>query len=66
MATTRGIGVSVLEVSWTAELFPGEGVPHTSGIVTGVCSRTAVVLTRVSGTGVVGMGVGGNVEPWIP
>ena len=51
-----GIGVWVLEVSWTAELFPGEWVPSASGVVTGVC-RTAVVLTRVSGTRIVGMGV---------
>ena len=54
-----GIGVLVLEVSWTAELFAGEGVPGASGVVTGVC-RTAVVLTKVSSTRVVGMGVGGN------
>ena len=60
-----GIGTSVLEVSWTAELFPGKGVCQASGVVTGVC-RTAVVLTRVSGTRVVGMGIGGNVGPWIP
>ena len=59
------IGVLVHKVSWTAELFYGEGVPEASGVVTGVC-KTAVVLTRFSGTGVVGMGVGGNVEPWIP
>ena len=40
-----GIGGSVLEVSWTAELFPGKGLPQASGVVTGVCG-TAVVLTR--------------------
>ena len=65
VATGMGIGVSVLEVSCTAELFPGEGVPQASGIVTGVCGA-AVLLTQVSGTGVVGMGVGGNVGPHIP
>ena len=59
-----GISVLLLEVSWTAELFPGERVPQASVVVTGVC-RTAVVLTGVSGTGVVGTGVGGNVGPWI-
>ena len=60
-----GIGVSVPEVSWTAELYPGEEVPQVCGVVTGVC-RTDVVLTRVSGTRVASMGVGGNVGPQIP
>ena len=60
-----GIGMSVPGVSWTAELFPGEGIPQASGVVTGVC-RTAVVLTGVSCIRVVGMGVGGNVGLQIP
>ena len=65
MATGIGIGVSVPEVSWTAELYPGEGVPQVSWVVTGMCGA-AVVLTRDSGPAFVGMGVGGNVGPWIP
>ena len=59
-----GIGMLVLEVSWTAELFPGEGYPEPMGLQ--LVYSTVVVLTGVSGTRVVGMGVGGNVGPWIP
>ena len=60
-----GIGMLVLEVSWSAELLPGEALPWASGVIKGVC-RTAVVLTTVSGTSIAYMGVEGNVGPWIP
>ena len=58
------VGVLVLEVSMTAELFPWEGVLLSGRVVTGVCS-TVAVLTRVSGSGVVGI-VGHNDVPHIP
>ena len=49
-------GVSVLEVFWNTELFLWKELLLAGGVVTGVCG-TAVVLTEVTGTGFVGMGI---------